>query len=903
MTEAVSSEKELSSVVVALSRVSDVPQQAQILGKFLGEIPINKAADIICTISSNALANLIYAKTLLILLDGQEMEKVVGKKTLQQIQYGLRSSQKANKINAAINKAHALPSRNITLFKAKLAMFLQSLYLLNERIGDEGLPALRIEGADPAAWLLDSPELKDMTFRIDLNNFGKVYWNVYIEILKEADFRPVEEPIYEIRLSETLIKQLSEGSTLVASSKEGVSSRLSDAVIIRMASNIIKRLSLLLRTVKMYESADHPSVNITLESMMSAIEQVLDAKPTLTLTRMGSDLLVEDIKIRQRSKFLDDFITAMDERNINSVTFRRGISMEEAKTFMQIFSETEAQIKKKGGVKKIIETKGVSHIMVDQFRYGIISGDTPEEEDEEVIKPQDRLIESVIFGELVSRIKTGRPIADIKAEEIGSAFKEMISGTFTKDANARRTLAQMIMALDPSLADKALFTDTAIRDDISWSTARKILDELLVELAKGSGEDRIATVGNLEKMGELAITKNKDTTLEVIVEKLSERLSKEHELGVVSSLFETLVNLCRRMILAHKLDLAMNIVRMFQRVDKTMEKIPEEKQTEFTRAMFRMSRASIRQLDHPETIDVLINELESESMTTSEIVIPLLEAIGSEEVVVRLLQTFLNPNRSVRNRSFQILRRIGKKAMEVCIYKLKSIDDAGLFPRSEDEKLIDEAYYIARNCINLIANMGGKSELELLKSLAQDQDPRIRREILSSLMLLDPPTALDLAKLHLADPALEGKEAAIKIFGQLQDNSHIKELVELFVEEPRLRTSIITAFTSIGGEDVEKALLGTTNFAPKGLLKRIYQQDIDLWEQAVKSLGICGRELAKNGLRQFIKRISNPLLRPFFFDIRLLFGARRRLLLKNAKDSLSRVEYRIKVSKKEALQT
>ncbi|GEM_PF-5561242 len=880
---------QLGRVIKSVSSAPDAQKQAEILNNAFSRVSIRQAADYWFEIADKALDDLSYAKALLTLLDVPTMTKVTGKKAMGQLVFTFKSTDKYIRLVQIFEKISRLDVKSVKVIKAKAAMMFQFFYLVTDRIVEEGLPKLKIHATDVVNRILDDPQASDKLLHVNLNNYGRAYWSIMIDQLKEGDFRSKDEVVYEVLLNDSLINQYEAGSILASAGAGGEGdARLSDAVMSRLGTNIIKRLNLLLRTTQMYQSADHPSVSAALESLLSTIENAMQGRESLTFTRLGSDLLIDDIKLKQKAKFIEDFVQALEERNVNSMTLKSGLSLEEVRVFLLLFAETQAQIRKRGGVKTILDGKGVSHILVDQFKYGIIADDQKDEADQ--VASDDKMLENIVFTEIVAKIRKG-DLGEMNATEIGAAFKELISGQFAADKSARKSLAQMILALDPELAEEAVFSKAGVRDEMSWSTARKMIDKLLDDLDKGSADDRIHVLDNLQKMGELAITKNKETTLVVIIDKMTERLrTREKDLDVLAKTFEVMGTLARFLILNGKYVQALKILRTFVNLRNYCENLPAERKNNFTRSVCELSANALQSASTSETIDALIREFEGDQMNTVDNSMRILETLGTEQVISSLLDAFTNPSRSVRNRCFQVLTSIGEKSLVVCSWKLRNLNDPSQFPRlREGGEMSDEAYYVARNAIDITAKLGGERELELLREVSDDPDPRVRIEALSAMTKINKHEAAILAKLRLHDSDGKVVEGAINILGQLAQQDTTDELIDLFYAEPALRPSIINALGRIGGDEAEKLLIGATRFYFGGNVVKIFRDSDELRHAALKALGNIGRETARANLRRFNRRVGIFFLRLFFVPLRF----KRKEALKISRDAFSRIELRM----------
>ena len=833
-----------------------------------------------------------HAKLFLLVLDYNAVTKALGKQEFDLIIASLKGQDILSKMRQVLEAAKKLKPKQVPIFKAKIAIYFQLIFLLKERIQEEGLPALQLTAPQLAMDILEKADDK-MKMVIDLDNIGKGYWNLLVDLLKEADFRSDDKIVYELVLTDGMVRHYASGIHLSGGEKgQAGQSALTDAMLSRVGRNIVKRLGLLLRTMKMYQSADHPSVEMGVTAMHGLLGEVLEGRKSITLTRLGSDLLIEDVKNRKKEMYVDQFVQGMDERNINSITITQGVSEQEIRAMAMLFARTFAQVKKDGGAKRFLDKHGVTHILVDQFKYGIISSDQVEEDVENVAQ-DEKMIENIVFTELVGRLKDGKSLGDLKTEDVGAAFKQLISGAFRKDKNAKKTLAQMMLALDPNLAEQALFSKKGIRDDIQWSSASQMVDQLLVEMPKGEPEERIRTLENLLKMTDLAIAKNKDTTLALIIEKITHRLFlRENDIDVVRKIVDVLVDITKSLIINEKFVRALDILQNMNSLKSRCEHLPQKKREQLTYLLPEIIEEGIQKVAEDEVVEVLVRDLDSDSIDMVDRVVKILELLKTESVVKKLLDGFLNDSRSVRNRCFQTLSTIGEKTLSVCSWKLQSLDDPKEFPRSLAGVLDEGPYYIARNAISLLAKLGDKKEKQMLKDMADDPDPRIRREIIQTLARIDKEEAEFLAKMSLNDQDDLVVRAAINTLGNLKSIEAEKNLIDLFFARPELRLPIIEALASIGGDEAEEILIGSTFLRFGGNSGRIYRTDNELRMAALKALGQCGKKRGQASLRRLIRSLKNPFLRILIFPMRTI-GSRKEVL-KIAENSLSRVNFRLK---------
>lgn len=882
---------DLRRVISSIVATAEPDKQAEILFKAFEPLSVRQATEYWYEIANRALDDLGYAKAFLLFLDVPLLNKVFGNKTVGQLQFTLKSSDKYKDLMNLFNKASGLDGRKVKIVKAKAAMVFQLLYLVKGSVQEEGLPALQVRSTNLAQRILDDPEFAQKSLQINLNDFGRAYWNLLIEQLKEADFTTRDEQVFMVQLSDSLVNQYATGSILTSSALGGVGeSRLSDRVLARLGTNIIKRLNLLLRTTQMYQTTDHPSVTQALDAMLGTVEEAMVGREALSISRTGTDLLIEDIKIKRKDKFLLDFAEALEQRNVNSLTLKQGITIEEVRALLMLFATPEAQIKKAGGVKAVLDKKGVSHVIVDQFTYGILGEE--EAEDAENVGIDEKMLVNVVFGKVLESLQ-GDQDQKMTPAELGQMIKALLADVLKSNKAARRTAAQMIMALDPDVAETAVFNNEDVREEINWSSARRLIDHLLALVSRGAPEVRITSICDLEKMAELAMSRNKETSLNQIIDQLLERLrTKERDLDVVAQLFETFGSMSRFLVLDTKYGQVHKILRIVSNMVNYYKNLPAEKKDELAHAVNEMYTTMTVSISTGEVVEALVRELESGDMEVVDVAMKILELLATENVVQELLNSFKSESRSVRNRAFQILGAMGDKALVVCSWKLRHLDDEEHFAReSASGQLTDESFYVARNAIDLVAKVGSKRDLELLRQLSDDKDARIRAEALTIMAKVDENEGMLLAKMRLTDEDPVVAEAAIGIVGQLGHTEDSPVLIELFYKQEKLQLPILNALGRLGGEEVEKLLAGAAHFRYGGKVGKIFHMNMELRIAALRAMGSIGKETSLNALKHIIRMGTNFFFRTFYIPYKMRSELPQ--LLKVAQSSLDRIEKRL----------
>ena len=881
------------SVIRAAAAVRDPARQVEILGEHIADLPLLPAATFLKTIVGRATADLACGKDFLSLLDLSALTRAAGADRIQRLRKTFRSESQFEELDSLFERLVMIDRDHLDVVKAKVAFMIQLLFLLRDRAEEDGIPQTSYSAVRAVVDVTDSTLGRSnarQSMTVDLGHFGSAYRHILTELLKEADFRTEDNQVYELLLSEPVIRQYAAGGGLLSMDAGDGHTRMSDAVVARMGVNLVKRLSLLARTVTMYPP-DHPGIEPMFESLVVSVDELMVEKDQVTISRLGTDILLEDVRIKKKIKALADFATEMEERNLNSITFRKQTGLEELRTFIFLFAQTPQQIKKRGGVKAILEKNGVSHIAVDQFKYGIIADDGAP--DGAASSGGDKAVEAAVLTEVMRRMQAGEGVEDISAADLGAALKAVLDGDAETTRDVRKSLAQMLLTLDPDLMERAIFEKGIISEELSWSSARKMIDQLLEELEMPVAEMRGRAVSSLGQLADVAVQRDKETSLAVIIERLSERLwVKEKDLDVCQRIFEVLADLARHLILQGKYRKGYQIARLFQRFIDFAKNLPADRRDVFSRAMAEMAANAVTAVPEEGVITALTNELAGSDTTGQEIAGRLLQILAHDTTVEGLLLMFLDDSRSVRNRAFQTLSNLGERSLGVCCAKLRNLNDKDLFTRDVSSGMLsDHAWYIARNCVDLIAKIGGKSEVDLVRQTADDPDWRIRRESLAALVKLDAKEAIFLARLKLGDKEPDVVEAAIQALGLLQAREHADDLIELLFVERRYRPVVVAALTKIGGAKAESILLAALRFRSRTPAARVFADDFQLRQAAVRALGHVGGRQTLTECDRLLGQWRNPVTRFVRFPVRSLVKWKE--FIPAVTEAESRVRYRL----------
>jgi len=135
----------------------------------------------------------------------------------------------------------------------------------------------------------------------------------------------------------------------------------------------IKELSLTIKTRGIYPS-DHPAIKASVERLYVTMEGLLEASPEFKLEIAQKNLLVDGQFLDKTNEIFRDFALQFHRRGVASVTFRKGLSTEELRMFLEVASTEPKVLQKSGGFLRLCQEKKISHIDIVEIDYQKVLG-------------------------------------------------------------------------------------------------------------------------------------------------------------------------------------------------------------------------------------------------------------------------------------------------------------------------------------------------------------------------------------------------------------------------------------------------------------------------------------------------------------------------------------------------
>lgn len=131
---------------------------------------------------------------------------------------------------------------------------------------------------------------------------------------------------------------------------------------------VFKELMICLQSFKMYTEA-HPLFQKSLDRAFGVFAEVLASRQEMTIGIIGEELAFEKEILFDLAKFIRPQILYLKERNIERITFNRGLNKEELAKFVSFIARPKEGFK--GDLQSTLSLMGVEHIRIGKLKVDI----------------------------------------------------------------------------------------------------------------------------------------------------------------------------------------------------------------------------------------------------------------------------------------------------------------------------------------------------------------------------------------------------------------------------------------------------------------------------------------------------------------------------------------------------
>jgi type IV pilus assembly protein PilB len=125
---------------------------------------------------------------------------------------------------------------------------------------------------------------------------------------------------------------------------------------------------------------DHPICNQILSKSYETLANLLNKQDTFTVGVFGEKLMVDDVPIEDKRTPFTSFARELGQKDIDSITFCRGLSQEDFNTFINVMIKRPHVLINEGSVASILQHHRVSNIRLNEVKYGQILEESKKDE-------------------------------------------------------------------------------------------------------------------------------------------------------------------------------------------------------------------------------------------------------------------------------------------------------------------------------------------------------------------------------------------------------------------------------------------------------------------------------------------------------------------------------------------
>lgn len=167
---------------------------------------------------------------------------------------------------------------------------------------------------------------------------------------------------------------------------------------------------------------------------------------------------------------------------------------------------------------------------------------------------------------------------------------------------------------------------------------------------------------------------------------------------------------------------------------------------------------------------------------------------------MRLVDLFLERRRDIRARVYSVLRRFGSGYLLMFHNRIDELERGGLSVRDrETGRFVTQDWYIMRNLVSLLGDLGSERSLPVLERLCDDSDDRVRRQALVSLMKVSEENAVIFASNMIGDPSADVTAVAVDVLSKAKQTERglIPAMLRLMYTLPSSRKTLMRFFMKV----------------------------------------------------------------------------------------------------------
>ncbi|HMC78857.1 MAG TPA: HD domain-containing phosphohydrolase [Vicinamibacterales bacterium] len=130
----------------------------------------------------------------------------------------------------------------------------------------------------------------------------------------------------------------------------------------KQGEELVRRFAAALRGIELYSSS-HPLVERGIDALTGAAAAGLHTAPSIVIGFVGDEVVVDGNRLPRGTALLAGFARDLRERDVEKITFTRGVTREEIRSLVAVFSERTAA----AALPDRLRARGVRHVTVGRI--------------------------------------------------------------------------------------------------------------------------------------------------------------------------------------------------------------------------------------------------------------------------------------------------------------------------------------------------------------------------------------------------------------------------------------------------------------------------------------------------------------------------------------------------------
>ncbi|HEC78639.1 MAG TPA: HEAT repeat domain-containing protein [candidate division WOR-3 bacterium] len=637
-----------------------------------------------------------------------------------------------------------------------------------------------------------------------------------------------------------------------------------------IVNDFLKEIAVGFRSAKSYPPG-HPVMDKVINNTITHLNKLFAEIPEFSMYFLEQTVIFQDQKFDMaRNIAVKSLLDTFRKIEVNSLTFESGVSSDDIRNMYEVISSPKLKIKQYGSVADMLVSKGTTKIKINAVKFGIQTGGAVQmtTAKPEAVKSQSEIVEAI--KNLKDLVEAG-----ITGLELKTKFSEVARDIASAPAQSRQSYSEAVARILEQLPAEhriELLRDVELKPFV-LKLLSKLKDETLVELImakaeqkgdkdfkgiiSGMGEEKFARIMPVLKEKIPDVYKYLAQLGLVLSEKMSTTVSKEDLRNSIIPYYnmldsqnahvreeglKSLITIAGRFVKQGNYEMADEIIQRItaaieqESVAMVLTEVIDQLRELYNLCAANKQKKSCDKLLEPFnkilgrgglSVQFKKKVIKFLSETGNRIVLPMLFSFlwesgiypevrtaivkfGKDAVSEALLTLKEAEEMFLRTKLVDILKNIGKESIEILIENLDSGE-----------------WFLRRNIIAILGEIGDQSIVDRLLPYLEDEDDRVRLELVRTFRRLGYESGLLKA---LKDVSIEVKTEALKGLRKSVDEEKVKELLSLFKEKgDSLHTELLGL---IGHKRVAEAAEPIAEF-----LKSLESRD-DTAAEELKEVGI-----------------------------------------------------------------